>query len=136
MHYPADFTADDIMEFEYEYNRWLDLQDPNSEAAVNARIDEIVEEEREMSISDLMIDLQDEIRLGALSFADIARKYEVPVSWVNEAWDQLCQQEAEAEQFFDQGFHDELERDWDEAYEPDYADSWYDEQYELSEEYV
>ncbi len=27
--------------------------------------------------------------------------------------------------------HDELERDWDEPYEPDYNDNWYDEQYEL-----
>ena len=84
-----------------------------------------------MSMSDLMIDLQDEIRLGSLSFVEIARKYQVPASWVNEAWDQLCQQEAEAEQV--QGFHDELERDHDEAYEPD-CDSWYDEQYELNDE--
>ena len=131
MNYPDYFTADDIAEFEYEYNRYLDLEDSDSQATVNARIDEIVEEEREMSMSDLMIDLQDEIRLGALSFAGIARKYQVPTSWVNEAWDQLCQQEAEAEQV--QGFHDELERDHDEAYEPD-CDSWYDEQYELNDE--
>jgi len=98
MNYPDYFTADDIAEFEYEYNRYLDLEDSDSQATVNARIDEIVEEEREMSMSDLMIDLQDEIRLGSLSFAEIARKYQVPTSWVNEAWDQLCQQEAEAEQ--------------------------------------
>lgn len=27
--------------------------------------------------------------------------------------------------------HDELERDWDEPYEPETNDNWYDEQYEL-----
>jgi hypothetical protein len=31
--------------------------------------------------------------------------------------------------------HDELERDWDEPYEPD-CDSWYDEQYELDTDYL
>ena len=31
--------------------------------------------------------------------------------------------------------HDELERDWDEPYEPD-CDSWYDDQYELDTDYL
>jgi hypothetical protein len=131
MHYPADMTAEDIMEFEYEYNRYLDRQDPNSLIAVNEELQLIANEERDMSMRDLMIDLQDEIRLGVLSFAEIAQKYEVPTSWVQEAWDELCEQEAEAEQFA--GYHDELERDHDEAYEPDYGDNWYDEQYELED---
>lgn len=131
MHYPADMTAEDIMEFEYEYNRYLDRQDPNSLIAVNEELQLIANEERDMSMRDLMIDLQDEIRLGILSFAEIAQKYEVPTSWVQEAWDELCEQEAEAEQFA--GYHDELERDHDEAYEPDYGDNWYDEQYELED---
>lgn len=74
MVYPDYFTADDIMEFEYEYNRYLDRQDPNSLQAVNEELQEIA--------------------------------------------------------------HDELERDWDEPYEPDYNDSWYDEQYELDADYV
>lgn len=133
MIYPDYFTADDIAEFEYEYNRYLDLQDPTSEAAVNARIDEIVEEEREMSMSDLMIDLQNEVRLGALSFQEIARKYEVPASWVQEAWDQLCEQEYAEEQ---SAYYDEFERDHDEPYEPDYGNDWYDEQYELDTDYI
>lgn len=136
MYYPEDFTADDIMEFEYEYERWLDLQDPTSTASINARIDEIVEQEREMSMSDLVIDIQSDILAGVLSFREIAEKNEVPLSWVNEAWDMLCEQEAEAERQFDQGFHDELERDHDEPYEPDYGDSWYDDQYELDTEYL
>ena len=136
MVYPDYFTEQDIMEFEYEYNRYLDLQDPESPESVNARIDEIVNEEREITMRDLIIDIQEEIILGVLSFAEIAQKYEVPMSWVNQAWDILCEQEAEAEQFFDQGFHDELERDHDEPYEPDYGDSWYDDQYELDADYI
>ncbi len=28
-------------------------------------------------------------------------------------------------------YYDELERDWDEPYEPDTNDSWYEDQYEL-----
>jgi len=138
MQYPDYFTAEDIMEFEYEYNRLRDIEDGVGFWAVNAELQEIADKEREMSMSDLMIDLQDEIRLGALSFAEIARKYEVPTSWVNEAWELLCEQEAEAEQFFDQGFHDELERDHDEPYEPEggedaYLDSWYEDQYDLGD---
>ena len=80
---------------------------------------------------DLIIGIQEDIQLGVLCFADIARKHNVPVSWVDEAWNMLCEQEAAAEHN-----HDHLERDCDEAYEPDYADSWYDEQYELDTDYV
>lgn len=47
MNYPADFTREDIMEFEYEYNRWLDLQDPNSFEAVNAELQELAHDELE-----------------------------------------------------------------------------------------
>ena len=32
--------------------------------------------------------------------------------------------------------YDELERDWDEPYEPDANDNWYDEQYELDTDYL
>ena len=74
MNYPADFTADDIMEFEYEYNRYIDRQDPRSLIAVNEELQEIA--------------------------------------------------------------YDELERDHDEQYEPDYGDSWYDDQYELEADYI
>lgn len=83
-----------------------------------------------MSLSDLMIDLQDEIALGVLSFAEIARKYEVPLSWVNDAWDQLCGMEAEQ----GAGYHDELERDHDEPYVPD-PDSAYEDQFEVDFDY-
>ncbi len=69
MQYPSYFTAEDIMEFEHEYNRYLDRQDPNSFLAVNEELQVIA--------------------------------------------------------------HDSLERDHDEPYEPDYGDSWYEDQYEL-----
>lgn len=74
MYYPADFTADDIMEFEYEMNRYIDLQDPHSLASINAELQDIS--------------------------------------------------------------YDELERDCDEQYEPDYGDNWYDDQYELDTDYI
>lgn len=35
-------------------------------------------------MSDLMIDIQEDLENGVLSFAEIATKYEVPVSWVDE----------------------------------------------------
>lgn len=38
MFYPSYFTAQDIMEFDYEYNRINELQDPMSFAAVNAEL--------------------------------------------------------------------------------------------------
>jgi len=44
LNYPADFTKEDIMEFEYEYNRWLDLQDPNSPESINAELQELAHE--------------------------------------------------------------------------------------------
>jgi|LakMenEpi03Aug12_release.lakeMendotaPanAssembly.Ray.scaffolds.fasta_scaffold12354_12 hypothetical protein len=46
-------------------------------------------------MSNLIIDLQNELRLGVLSFKAIAKKYNVPIAWVNLAWDELCIQEAE-----------------------------------------
>ena len=47
MQYPEDMTAEDIMEFEYEYNRYLDRQDPNSLIAVNEELQEIAYDELE-----------------------------------------------------------------------------------------
>jgi hypothetical protein len=35
-------------------------------------------------MSDLLIDIQEDLEEGILSFAEIAAKYEVPVSWVVE----------------------------------------------------
>ena len=44
---------------------------------------------------DLIIDIQEDIRMEVLSLRDIARKHDVPIEWVHEAWDMLCEQEAE-----------------------------------------
>jgi len=36
-------------------------------------------------MSDLMLDIQEDLEEGILSFAEIAAKYEVPITWVIEA---------------------------------------------------
>lgn len=48
-------------------------------------------------MSELMIDIEEDIQLGSLSFAEIAVKYGVPKDWVFAAWESLCEQEAEEE---------------------------------------
>lgn len=49
------------------------------------------------NMSELMIDIQEDIQLGILNFPEIAAKHGVPTSWVHEAWAALCDQEAEEE---------------------------------------
>ena len=45
MYFPEDFTADDIMEFEYELNRWIDIERDEGEFwAVNAELAELANE--------------------------------------------------------------------------------------------
>jgi hypothetical protein len=46
-------------------------------------------------MKELMLDIQEEIQFSILSFKDIARKYNVPYSRVQEAWDELCLLESE-----------------------------------------
>lgn len=53
MQYPEDFTQEDIMEFEYEYNRFIDLQDPHSLVAVNEQLAEIAFEQQAKEAVDL-----------------------------------------------------------------------------------
>jgi hypothetical protein len=43
----------------------------------------------------VMVDIQNDIIVGILSFKSIAEKHNVPFSWVNVAWDVLCEQENE-----------------------------------------
>lgn len=78
---------------------------------------------------DLISDIQQDIQLGVLSFREIAEKHNVPFAWVNEAWDMLCEEEDQAKRYA----HDSLERDYGEPYEPDYGDSWYEDQYDLGD---
>ena len=47
MTYPEYFNADDIMVFEYEYNRYLDLQNPHSFTSINAELQLIVSNEED-----------------------------------------------------------------------------------------
>jgi hypothetical protein len=55
MQYPEHFTAEDIMEFEYEYNRYIDLQDPYSLIAVNAELQSVAEEQQRIFAENLDI---------------------------------------------------------------------------------
>lgn len=48
-------------------------------------------------ISDLWLDIQAEIGKGDLSFSQIAEKFSVPYSWVNEVATEMLEQEAESE---------------------------------------
>jgi len=47
MYYPQDMTADDIMEFEYEYNRIRDIEDGVGFWEVNAELQVIGQEDQE-----------------------------------------------------------------------------------------
>ena len=51
-------------------------------------------------VSNLFIDLEMEIECGELSFAEIAAKYEVPRSWVDEVARQIAERYT-AEQHFE-----------------------------------
>jgi hypothetical protein len=48
-------------------------------------------------MANLMIEIQEDIGAGVLSFAAIAKKHNVPMDWVDAAWDDLCEQYADAE---------------------------------------
>ena len=52
MTYPEYFTAEDIMEFEFEYNLYLDLQDPYSLPSINAELQVLADQEREQRLVD------------------------------------------------------------------------------------
>lgn len=54
-------------------------------------------------MSDLMIQIQDDLANG-LSFEEIAKRNEVPISWVSEAADM-------AEEFNDDGYDDSMDGD-------------------------
>ena len=60
-------------------------------------------------MSELVIDIQEDLEKGILSFAEIARKYEVPASWVSEV----------AVEYATQG-----EPTWDYTIENDYMDDY------------
>lgn len=44
-------------------------------------------------MSDIVIQVQDEIRLGILGFGKIAEKYNVSLHFVNSVWEQMCEEE-------------------------------------------
>lgn len=58
-------------------------------------------------MANLMIDIQDEIELGELTFRQIADKFEVPLSWVDEAAREL------ADSYSDEDSWDSVDADAD-----------------------
>lgn len=79
------------------------------------------------AVKSMVIDIQEDIDAGELSFEQIAAKYDVSLREV----DLLAFEVAEQDTFY----HDELQRDWDEPYEPDYPDPdvEYESRYELED---
>lgn len=55
----------------------------------------MINERLNMSMSDLAIDIQEDIEAGLLSFESIATKYGVPLRWVNAVYEMMCEQESE-----------------------------------------
>ncbi len=47
-------------------------------------------------MSRLMLDIQEDLEAGRLSFQEIATKYEVPVSWVDEVASDMAEQHNES----------------------------------------
>ncbi len=52
MKYPADMTQEDIMEFEYEYNRIRDIEEGLGLWEINAELAEIAETEIKATAAD------------------------------------------------------------------------------------
>lgn len=59
-------------------------------------------------MSELMLDIEDRIEEGVLSFEEIAKELNIPLDWVNAAAEQLQEQYAEMDG------------------QPDEAQEWYD----------
>lgn len=47
-----------------------------------------------MKLKDLIMSIEDDIRVGSLSFRQIAEKYQVEFDMVNQVWEQMCEQES------------------------------------------
>ena len=54
----------------------------------------------------LLLDVQDDISIGVLSFNAIAKKYGIPLHWVEQVWDNLCEQELASDPHVVQGFNE------------------------------
>lgn len=48
-------------------------------------------------VKNLVFDIEDDIRLGVLSFKQIADKYSVSIDVVNMIWNDMCEQEFQDE---------------------------------------
>lgn len=74
-------------------------------------------------IGDLVISIQNEIMDGKLSFAEIAAKFEVPASWVDEVVNEMI--ESEVSLFPEPTLEEcmEFDRGWQQAKDESYFDS-------------
>lgn len=90
---------------------------------------------------DMIIAVQDDIDLGELSFAQIALKYGITLREVDALALDLMERDTVFADGPEVGYHDEMERDHDEAYEPEYdegyedryLDASYEDRYELND---
>jgi len=55
MHYPEYFTSDDIMEFEYEYNRILDIEENVGFWKINGEL-QLVAQKQQEELEELLVD--------------------------------------------------------------------------------
>lgn len=56
MQYPEDMTADDIMEFEYEMNKFIDqARDEGQFWAINAELQIVADLQREQELVDSLV---------------------------------------------------------------------------------
>lgn len=81
-------------------------------------------------MKDLLIDIETAVASGESSDS-IATRLGLPHDWVQRiVFDFSVSLQETADDSYD-----ELERDHDEPYEPDLADSWYEDQFELDTDY-
>lgn len=80
-------------------------------------------------MSDISLMLQNEISRGELSFASIAKKFQVPIQWVYDANDLLC--DMEQEEYNDTNWR--VDQNYSDVYND--IDAEYDNRTELETDY-
>lgn len=80
-------------------------------------------------MSEICIMLQNEVQRGELSFNAIAKKFGVPLQWVYDAHDLLCEMEQE-----DYGRNQMIDSNYETYYND--IDAEYDNRTELEEDYL
>ena len=60
-----------------------------------------------MSMSDLVIGIQEDIEMGLLDFQAIAKKHKVSLKDVELCWDMLCEMQMEQDRYTNDNWYDE-----------------------------